>query len=571
MVAIVTVVAVLTGVVGAPGVQQSLAAWNDAEFVRASLRTLDCTSPSIFRSTANARLVSGTAFAAAPDDAAANSVTATAVGAGTTVDRSNAVAVGGGYRSVVDTAALAANATYSIPTTVALPTTTPTPAGWVSATGNGRQGATSGILTASGAVDSAGVASAPSRWTSVHLASIVAQATGAPLSTAAPGITALELRTGGFASAASIDACAARWTATTNSLLRSYQVGAMRYELASPSVQSLVDTARTARTSLVNSVQGIANNTTLSSNISSGVTALLAGLLGLLGLGTASSTVSATLATSELAALDALLVGTASDSTGLVTIDFATGTVSIDAAKLQGALNGRDPNSPLVFTPAQSAAVATAISGAVATWSASVVAALQRAAGAVRVSSTTVIDLTATVLGAQLTVARIEAKVIDTPIASMAASQATVTTTVLPAAGLLTGVVSALVGGLVSGLVSGVGTVVAQLVAALLAPTYNTVVPQAATIATTLGTQVGGAMTTVFGPSGIALLSLNAQNQPKTGTNPVPASLAALPAGRYDVGAVRVEIRPRTGAVSSAVGRWLMLGSSSVGPATLLN
>jgi hypothetical protein len=128
--------------------------------------------------------------------------------------------------------------------------------------------------------------------------------------------------------------------------------------------------------------------------------------------------------------------------------------------------------------------------------------------------------------------------------------------------------VNGLLGVLTSG-TSGAGRVIGSAVQSVLTASYSTFLPGTATTATTLGTATSSALTLVFGSDGVLALSVNAQNAPQSGNNPVPAALAALPAGRYDVGAMRAEIRARAGAVSAVVGRWIMLAGASVGPSAL--
>lgn len=574
LVAAATALVALVAGTLSPSAAETVASWTDAEFTNSSLGTIRCGDNGTFLGTASAAFLSGNAFRGDVDSSAANRLTVSA-GSTTTVSPASATAAGTGYRQNVGISALNSDAALALPASVALPTGTPVPAGWVSAGGTGRAGAASGVLGATGAPDVSAAAAAGSSWLAVHLDEIVGRATGSLLSVLQPGITSTDLLVGGVTSSATLDACAALFgAAQADVLTRDYSVSQLSIVTGSPLVTSLTTSVGSARSSLVSTVAGLGSNASVLADINSQIGSSLNGLLGILSLGSVSTTLSATVNQQDLAALDTLLGGTASGGGGLVTVDFAKGTVRTDLGKLH-TLSGRPANTPLQYSPAQTAAVTGALVEALTTWTAAVTTALAKAVSSVTITSKTDIELRAVLVTVPIAVATVSATVTAAPLGPLKAGTAvaSVTSTVLPAAGLLTGVVSGLVSGLLTSLTStttGVGRIVGATVQPVLDATFSGLATSLPQTSATLQLGVDNLLKFLFAPDGVLELSLNAQNAPRSDGSPAPAELASLPAGRYDIAALRIGVRNRPGVLLSFTGRSALIARSAVGPAAPL-
>lgn len=572
---VLTVVSVLSAIVGLvvhPGIAPTLASWTDVEHARGTVGTLNCaTSTAAFTSRSSGRFLSGNVFAGDVDSAASNRLTALATGGTVAVTPAGGVTAGSGQRRDVQVSALAADSTLAVPAVVTLPAATPVPAAWVSAAGSGRAAASSGVLTTAGVPDSASVAAAPADWLTIHLDSVLSSATGSSLSALQPGITSSKLRVGGVSSSASIDTCPVLFSGSVaGRLARDYGLTRMSSVTGSPLVTSLATSAAAARTRLLDSVAGLSTNSAVIAAINRQVADSVSP--DPMTRGPVNTVLSATLGGGDLAALDALLTAKVVGGTGLVTVDFAAGTVTVDIAKLHQ-LTGRDPNTRLEYGSAQSTAVSAALAEALNGWTSAVSAAFAAAVAAVRITSTTTADFETVVLFTPTTV-RMTAQITSATLASLASGAvvATVTRKVIPEtllSGLLSGVVNLLVVGLASS-TSGVGRIVAGVIKPVLDAASAPLATTAPAGSAALTSAVDSILKLQFAADGVLALSVNAQNAPQSGTNAVPAELAALGAGRFDVAPVRLAIRSKSSVIASQAGRFLMLARSSVGPNIVL-
>lgn len=217
------------------------------------------------------------------------------------------------------------------------------------ASSDGETRAAAGAVTDSGALlvgaSQAGAATLPGPAT-LDLAA---------LAPGTPALAGVRLRVGAVAAGASLDGCMRDEVAAAP--LREYGLASLRVDMASPPVATLTQTT----TAAVTTVQ--ATVATLEQTLA----ALLLRDLNLLGLGTV--TTSATIDVNLQQAVAPLLQQTLTD--GTVTVDLATGRVSVDLAALtaaQGGLDGRAPNTVLALDAAAAAAVTARVDTLLQSW-----------------------------------------------------------------------------------------------------------------------------------------------------------------------------------------------------------
>ena len=553
----------------------SLASWTDAEFTTSGAGTLDCATG--LATEAASTMVSGTALGGDLGDAArVSGVTATRTGSGsqavpTTAQEVRAETAWSNPLRAEALQALQLDLTglLQLPldsTTGALAQYAEVPAG-----GEATVAAT-GLVTDQGsiAVDDAQPAQAPTTAT-LDLATLLSAA-GLPDGSQLTG-AALEL--GAVASAARLDGCTQQWTggATARaatlrtasnpampSVERDYAVSSLRLRSTTPLVGPLSTTAASALGAVQSVVSGLSGSAAVRSGIASGVTALLAPLVGGLGLGAVR--IDELAIAVDTAPVAAVLTAPIADSGGVLRLDLAAGTATVDLVALLGepgadgspTLNGSAPNTELLVNEAVLLRLAGALTSAVEDWMDAITAALTGVLLGAGATAGVSVDLST--LG--LPVATITARV-DASLGAMLAGTAVATASV--SLGLVNGLCGALltaalfcpvktlldslVGGIVGGLVGGLGGTVAAVIRPLVlldqsGGRYGAIVELGAVqqAAAALLPVVARLTAGLFGEHRLLSIVVNAQNgQPGAPSGP---GWGALPDGRFDVAALRV-------------------------------
>lgn len=400
--------------------------------------------------------------------------------------------------------------------------------------------------------------------------------TGLDLGTLVSGVTDLNLEIGAVAGRASLNGCTQVWQqSVANALTREYLAASLKTTVSSPTVGALVTGVSNTVTTLEQTVNQISGNTGVANSIVSGTTTLLNSLISnpILSLGNVSATASATINTT---AVRAMLTETITDTGGIVSINLAQGTITVNTAALLAAaypgsygsgLNNLPPNTDLLGSKTVVPALTAALNSALDSWIARVNIALGQAIDAVTVTAAVTIALRVEVctLGCLLVpIGTISANV-QGSLKNLLAGTVLATTSTnlnLGAIGaLLSGIVNPLINTLLSGLVNGLGKIAGDAVNGVLG-TLRTLPSTVLALTPPITNVVANVYTQLF-VSGVIQLLINAQNAPPVvaGAGPAPPDWSALPTGRFDVAAVRVGVL----GVLPANSVRLYLGRGSVG------
>ena len=560
-------IVVATALVGQTGVVSN-ASWNDSEWTQASIRTTDCADPvGAFATRGEGRALSGSAFGIDLDTLAEASGTRV-TNDGSVVHYNPAGANPAGpdaYANPLNIVALSAvnldlgRGVLQLP----LDNATGVLAQYGQARSSGQSVGASGYVTSDG-----GIATEPAdgypELASLKLSTLLAgiNPSAASLLT---NVTDVSLQAGAVAGRASIDGCELAWAGAqpdaevlASALTREYAAADVATVVSSPTVGALVTGVTGVVTDLNATVAGLAGNNGLTSGLTSGITGLLGGLLGGFGLGNVA--IDSLAATIDLTPVTALLDGAITDSDGVVRIDLAAGTISVDTAALVKSaygdtdgvsLNGLAPNTDLLADPRIIAALTDALSTALSEWLVSVADALAAAIEGIRVSLKASLRVLL-LADITITVDKVSLAGLDEP------GAVTVGTRALGSdlGGLLDGIVGALT--------SGVGPLLEGLIRGLL-PLPSALVDTLRPLTTAITSTVSNVYNVLY-LSGVVSLVVNAQNDPLTG-GAEPADWRSLPARQYDVAALRIGL---LGAVGSSDVH-LYLGRGSVGPGCSLH
>ncbi|MDI6023705.1 choice-of-anchor G family protein [Leucobacter sp. UT-8R-CII-1-4] len=400
--------------------------------------------------------------------------------------------------------------------------------------------------------------------------------TGLNLGTLVSGVTDVDLELGAVAGRATLNGCSQVWQqSVANALTRDYLASSVKTKISSPTVGALVTGVSNTITTLEQTVNQVAGNAGVTSSIVNGTKNLLNSLISnpILSLGEVTATVSATINTT---AVRSLLTETITDSGGVVAINLAQGTITVNTAALLAAaypgsygsgLNSLPPNTDLLGNKTVVPTLTAAVNNALNSWIARVNTALTQAIDAVSVTAAVTIALRVEVctLGClQVPIGTISANVHGSLKDLLAGTvQATTSTNLnLGAIGaILSGIVNPLINTLLGGLVNGLGKIAGDAVNAVL-NTLRTLPSTVLNLAPPITNVVANVYAQLF-ISGVVQLLVNAQNAPAAvpGAGAAPADWSTLPAGRFDVAALRVGV---LGALPANSVR-LYLGRGSVG------
>ena len=536
-----------------PNVVPSTAAWLRSEWVAAPIGVVDCaTSSGQFKTRGEGKLVSGGLLGFNLDILAeAKGMLVTNNGFVATANPSTAASAGvDAYANPLSVTALSAVDVDLGGGILQLPLNNSV--GVLNQYGLAASGGTSigasGFVSDSGAVATATANGYPELG-SLNLFSLVS-ALNPTVAGTLGNVTDVSLDIGAVAGRARLDGCQEAFTGpNATNVTRDYLAAGLATTVHSPTVGALVTAIRGTVTDLQTAVNGIESNAEVKTAIQNGVTGLLAPVLGTLSIASIDPTVSATV---DLTAVDAFLTQPFGDTAGIVSVSPSLGTVSVNLAALlgtaypgvySGQLNGLAPNTHLLVDSVVVTALTAALGQALDGWIATAQIKLDEALAAVQVTSTVLITVNLLVGTASLT-------------ASVSGSLEALQAGTVPAT--VTGD-TVLLADLVAPLENGFGAVVGTAVNGALAPaavigsTVTSLLPP-------IVTAIGGVFTELY-LNGIVTLDINAQNDPPVGNNAEPVDWATLPAGRYDVAAVRVGILD----VVASNNVRLYLGRGSVG------
>ncbi|MBL3699097.1 choice-of-anchor G family protein [Leucobacter luti] len=441
-----------------------------------------------------------------------------------------------------------------------------------------------GYLTSSGGINLDGAPGGYPNLATLKLSNVLSSL-NYNLGTLIPGITDVSLTAGAVAGRAQLNGCDAAWRGAvpvpaaggSGNLSRQYLASHLNLTLTSPTVSALTQGITTTVTGLETAVNGIAGNAGVTTAITTGVTSLLNGLIGgnsgSLSLG--NITVGPVTATVNTTPLRNFIAAPFSDPGGVLTVSPASGTISVNTTALLAAaypgsysagLNGLPPNTNLLADPAILTALTTALTSALSAWIGSVNTLLTQTVNGIAVHATLTIDLRAKVLVTPwIHIGTITATTSGT-LAQLLTPGNTTTTASLTllndlglVADLVNGLLKPVLNSLVTGLVGGLGGIVGNAIWAVVGGLA--VLPTAvATLTTPIVTAVSTLYSKLF-VAGIVAVTANAQNDPFLGL-PEPPEWASLPAGRYEVAALRVGVLDTLG----GLGVRLYLGRAAVGP-----
>lgn len=575
----------------------SSASWTDNEWDNGSVGTLSCADDgSDFKTRGAGRLIGGGLLPLDLDDVATvEGMTVTNDGALSHPDPANAQPAGDAYVNPFDVGVLSA---INLPLTggtldglLEMPFATEVGAvnQYALADDNGVSQGASGVVNDSGVIQTNNDANGnlPTLGT-LKLSTLVEQLTGEAISDLVTGITDLKLDIGAVASRATLDACDAAWTGAIDAnLTREYAIAGLDAEIEAPVVEGVSGALGALLTNVQTSLNVIAGDSGLISEITGGVGGLLSGVLGGLSLGNVS--VSPPTITLDRTVLDDLAKASISDDGGLVLLNLETGQVRVNLAALLGeayngngfngepglGLNDLPPNTELLINGAVTGALAAALTQALSGWSEDVLSVLESAIDAVHVSTTITVELRTSILGINRTIADITVDV-DGTLTELAAGEGVTVEPVLRLTGI--GAVDALINGLLGSvltiagaLTSGVGPLVAGIIndaigetglIATLAPALNDITAPI----------VNGLSVALLGLNNVISLRANLQNDPAAGNDPDPAppllypdwesGPMPVPDDQYDVAALGIGVLNAAGTTSNVN---LELARSSVG------
>ncbi|OII12007.1 choice-of-anchor G family protein [Curtobacterium sp. MCBA15_008] len=346
--------------------------------------------------------------------------------------------------------------------------------------------------------------------------------------------------------------------AGTTGVERDYGIASLDLRVGSPLVGALVTAVDDTVAQLDATVAALGGSDgVLARTINQGILGVLGGLTGSLGLGTVGGTV--VLTGPDLGrAVSALLTEPLQDPGGTLALDLSAG-IRVDLAHLLGddehGLNDLPANHEVVLDAVTLNAIADRLGQVVDAWASKVTTALTTALGTIQLRIALAADLSAPLLGARVTIAKLSVAV-DTGLAALVAGRTKLSVGVdllgLPLGGLL-GVVTGLATSLVNPLTQAVvGTLTTRL--------FAVVGSLGTTITTTMGRPLVTALATVLrGLPGVLSLRVNVQED----TAPAGAADARASTGRYTETALRLTIAD--GLVPGGLAR-VDLATATVGP-----
>lgn len=419
-----------------------------------------------------------------------------------------------------------------------------------------------------------------------------------------PDITDAGLEIGAVAGRAALDGCQAAWSGSiypeagtglrslgaalhprdspsdpSPILNREYLVSLLDLVSTTPTVGALVTGVSNTLDALESTVNGLASDQGVLDSLLSSVTGLLNGLVsGVLGLGEVTVSLSAAVDTSRIRNFLSQSFG---DAGGVLTINPTSGEVHISTvALLQAAypddygtgLNELPPNTNPLADDAILTALTTALGSALEDWIAEINALLDAVIDLVHVEAKIAIGLevdAGSILLGTVDIGEIAATVKGS-LADLLADEAKAVVTTdlnLGPLGLFLGpVVQALVGTLVAGVINDLGKTIGIVVEGVLGQLRS--LPSTVTdLVEPVIAAVSGLYTALF-LEGLVDITLNVQNVPNPAANPGPPpddwldGSNAIPAGQFDVAALRIGILDTLGANNVQ----LYLGRGSVGP-----
>lgn len=567
------------------------ASWTDTEWTGAALGSANCaTASSGFATRGDGRALSGSLLGTDLDTvAAASGVAVTSNGARDLHAPASAQPASGTPQAWADplnvallNGALPVNLTQALQLPLAAGTGAVGQFG--QARNSGQAAGAAGYVTSSGGINLDGAPGGYPDLATLQLSSVLGSLNH-NLGTLIPGISDVSLTAGAVAGRAQLAGCDTSWRGsvpmsadgTTGNVSRQYLASHLDLRLSSPTVSALTQGVTNTVTTLESTVNGLAGNAGVTSAITSGVSSLLNGLIGgnssSLSLGNVS--VGPLTATVNTLPLRNFIAAPFSDPGGVLVVSPGTGVISVNTTALLAAafpgnytagLNGLQPNTNLLADPAILTALTNALSQALSAWLASVNTLLTQTVNGISVTASVVIALRAKILITPwINIGTITASTSGTlgQLLTPGNTSTTASLNLLPDLGLVAdlvnGLLSPVLSSLVTGLVGGLGGIVGNALWAVVGTL--TVLPS---VVTTLTTPIITAVSTLYSKlflSGLVSVTANAQNDPFSG-RPEPPEWAAIPAGRYEVAALRVGVLDALG----GLGVRLYLGRASVGP-----
>lgn len=574
-------------------VSPTLGAWNDREWVQGSgggeagVRTLDCTAPTgAFATRGEGKTLGGALLGYDLDNVAqAAGMLVTNNGSRVLYSPAGASAAGAdAFANPLNVTALRTlnanlgNGILQLP----LDNTTGVIGQYGEAHSTGRSTGASGYVTNTGGIGLKPGNGYPDLAT-LRLSSLLAQINPG-VASALGNVSDVSLKIGAVAGRATVDGCAGTWANDlASTVTRDYLAAALRTQLASPTVGTVAGIANTAVVDLQSAVTGLLSPGALNGIITP-LTALLNTALGANGLLSGvirlkspnGITVTVEQATVDTTAVTGLITTPLTDSGGVVTVNLSSGTVSVDTAALLAkaypgsygnGLNGLAPNTQLLVNSTVLNTLHTVLTQVLTDWVAQVNQRLAQTVDAVNLKVKAAIGLELCVgiaplcLGGWSNVGTLNATVTGSLAAMRAGTAPVVVDASLLNGGLLGGLLSTLVSALTTPLLNNLGQLVAGVVDGVLGvhrALPATVTPAVAAIVSV----TDGVFQAIYG-NGIVSLAVNLQNAPNASPTPGPAppDWSSLPAGRFDVAALRIGV---LGALSTNDVR-IYLGRGSVG------
>lgn len=581
------VIASVAGLAFGAAPQTTLAAWNDVEYISARLGTLDCAAPAgRFDTRAQGRVLSGTLLTTdLANVAELKGVTADQTAAGVTVDPAPPASLSlgdGAYSDPLTVTAL--GAVYaSLGSTLRLPLGAQAGAlnSYAKVSDTGVSIGAAGLVDNSGGIATAQapIGSNPPEIAEVRLGQIISQALGQPLSSRVGQLTDARLRIGDVASRTTLDACSSFWGDDVYSkLVRQYYAAGLRLDVDAPAIGTLTNATSAVVSGVDARAEALRTSTAFLTAVRQDLLATLGGALGALGLGDVS--ISSLDLRLDLTTANGLLDDRITDPSGIVAIDLASGTVTVDIASLAGAvygtsgLNGLPPNTQVLIDDAVITRLELALTQALAAWTTSVTAAVRTALDAAVVSASVNVRLNA--LG--LPLADVGLGLVDVPLGTLLSGGAVATSSLqlLGAActplNQLPCTLNAAVDALTPTLRTVIGGVLGRTLATALTGSGGLVTAVGSDLRALTGpvvTALSQGTRGLFGQGGLLYLGINAQNAPSpasgaTGAEPttwgIPAPVSPRQTRRFDVAAIRL-----VGVGALATGLSLDFARSSAG------
>ena len=422
----------------------------------------------------------------------------------------------------------------------------------------------SGAVTNSGAVDTGAV----SGGTAAKVGTLrLSDLTG--LGTTLAGLTDVELAVGAVAALATMDGCPMAWddrTAPSGSeLQRSYLLSSLDAQLTSQVLRQLTGTGGTVPTAVGTLQSGLTGligtpttsgtaETSIGNSVLSSLTGTVSGLLGaistpLLALSIGNGHEVSVGVGIDLTAVTNYLTGPLTD--GVVTVDLASGRVSVNIDALSGGLNNRLPNTRLLTGP-NLADVVDRVDALLAQRLAQINTALTTALNAATVSISVDVKVAATLLAVWPLpgIGPVNALNVHLgytgSLAQFAAGTQTVTgpsVSLLSGTGIGDALLNPLLGSLTTALLNPVLTVVTPGVVSVVATQLTT--PITGLIATVLTTTTTALSSTITALDPVlqtlaAIVDITVNAQPDVAPYPAPPTPSTT--GEFHVSALRIGV-----------------------------